>query len=142
MALVKYRFFPHTADVKFRAYGKTLEEAFQNAALATFATMTDIKKIKQKKKKKISIKAKSKESLLYDFIQNLLFFVDTEGFLLSVVKQLEIQEKNEVYFLTSFVFGDSGDNYRIITQIKSCTYNDMFIKESPKKCVIQVVVDI
>ena len=41
-----YEFLPHTADVKFLAYGKTLEEAFQNAALATFQVMST-KKIKK-----------------------------------------------------------------------------------------------
>ncbi len=29
----KINFLEHTADVKFEAYGKTLEEAFENAAL-------------------------------------------------------------------------------------------------------------
>mgnify|MGYP006451174011 FL=1 len=38
-----YEFLEHTADEKFRAYGKTLEEAFINAALATAKIMTDDK---------------------------------------------------------------------------------------------------
>ena len=37
----KFKFKPHTADVKFLAYGKDLEEAFTNAALATTAVMTE-----------------------------------------------------------------------------------------------------
>src|SRR3989338_2619855 len=101
-----FEFIPHTADVKFLAYGKTLEEAFAHAALATFATMTDIKKVKAKKKKKVSVKAKSKETLLYDFIQELLFLVDTEGFLLSKVDSLIIKEMKSVLSLTVVLLGD------------------------------------
>ncbi|MBI5797394.1 archease [Candidatus Woesearchaeota archaeon] len=137
-----YEFLPHTADVKFRAYGKSLEEAFQNAALATFAIMTDIKKVKAKTKKRVSVKAKSKETLLYDFIQELLFFVDTEGFLLHSVEELTIQKKKDGYHLHSVLVGDSGEQYEIVTQIKSATYNDMFIKEEKNAVTIQMVLDI
>lgn len=138
----KYTFLPHTADVKFLAYGKTLDEAFSHAALATFATMTDITKVKAKKKKKVSVKAKSKETLLYDFIQELLFFVDTEGFLLAQVESLRITETTKGLSLLAVVLGDSGDQYEIITQIKSSTYNDMFIKEEKTCVTIQMVLDI
>ena len=36
---MKYRFLSHTADVKFKAYGKTLNESFENSALAMFNVM-------------------------------------------------------------------------------------------------------
>ena len=36
---MKYKFLEHTADVKFRAYGNGLEEAFSNAALALKQTI-------------------------------------------------------------------------------------------------------
>ena len=137
----KYHFLSHTADVKFRAYGKSLEEAFQNAALATFATMTDIKKVKPKKRKRISVKAQTKETLLYDFVQEMLFLVDTEGFLLSHIEKLKIEYKKG-YILRAVLLGDAGEQYEIITQIKSATYNDMFTKEEKKAVTIQMVLDI
>jgi len=31
---MRFKFFKHTADVEFEAYGKTIEEAFENAAIA------------------------------------------------------------------------------------------------------------
>ena len=42
---MKHKFLPHTADVKFRAYGKSLEEAFSNAALALTEVIADPKKV-------------------------------------------------------------------------------------------------
>ncbi len=37
----KFEFLEHTADVYIRAHGKTMEEAYENAALAMFETITD-----------------------------------------------------------------------------------------------------
>ena len=31
---MKYKFLEHTADIKFQAFGKTFEQAFENSALA------------------------------------------------------------------------------------------------------------
>ncbi|MGZ7116702.1 MAG: archease, partial [Methanobacterium sp.] len=43
----KFEFFDVTADVGYKAYGDTLEEAFENAALAMFEVVTDTGSIKQ-----------------------------------------------------------------------------------------------
>ena len=44
---MKYKYLPHTADVKFQSYGKTLEEAFVNAAYATADVITEHEKVKK-----------------------------------------------------------------------------------------------
>jgi SHS2 domain-containing protein len=41
----KFEFLEHTADVYIAAHGQTLEEAFENAALAMFEVMTDTDKV-------------------------------------------------------------------------------------------------
>ena len=65
---MKYKFLKHTADVKFRAYGKTLNECFENSALAMFDSMYP-EKIKSVKSKNIRVKGKDLESLLYNFLE-------------------------------------------------------------------------
>lgn len=138
----KYQFLEHTADTKFLAYGKTLEEAFANAAIATTAVMTDVTKIKVKIEKKINIKSTKKESLLYDFFDNIIFLLDTEGFLVCDVKEIKIKKTNNNYILTATLVGDNAENYDVHTYIKAPTYNDMFIKEEQNKVTIQAVHDI
>ena len=57
------------ADVAFEASGKTLEELFESAALATTNVMIkDLKTIKPKIKKKIKLHASTVENLLHDFL--------------------------------------------------------------------------
>ena len=134
---MKYTFLPHTADVKFQAYGKTLAEAFINSALATRKVMTE-DNIKEVEEKTFTVTATKKETLLYEFLEHLLFLVDTEGFILSEIKSLTIKDN----VLTATITGDNADNYEIQTHIKAVTYSDMFIKEEENQVTIQVVHDI
>ena len=60
---MKYKFLPHTADLKFRAYGKTIEEAFINAGYAIKSIISK-KKVKQFIKKSIKIQGNDIENLM------------------------------------------------------------------------------
>ena len=133
---MKYKFLKHTADIKFQAYGKTVEEAFENSSLAMFNSMSG-DKIKEKKKFKIKAKGDDYESLLYNFLEELLILFDSKHFFLAKVKSLKIKNKK----LSAEVVGDDAKNYEIIGDIKAVTYNDMFIKKIKDKWVAQVVLD-
>ncbi|MBS3149213.1 archease [Candidatus Woesearchaeota archaeon] len=138
---MKYKFLEHTAEVKFQAFGKTIEEAFSNAVLATFSTMTNVKKIKPLQKEIIKLRSKSKESLLYDFIEELLFLLDTKGFIPAKIENLKIT-KNEEYKLKTIIFGDQAQNYDTHGHVKAITYSEMFIKEESGNVIVQVVLDV
>ena len=133
-----YKYLEHTADVKFRAFGKTLEEAFANAALASFNVITDTKKIEPKITKEFRIESDTKESLLYDFLEELLFLLDAEAFLLHEVKDLKIIGNR----LECKAVGDTFKSQEVSGNIKSVTYSEMFVKEKKDGWVVQVVLDI
>lgn len=135
---MKYKFLEHKADAKFQAFGKTLEEAFSNAALAMTSVMTDYEKIKPKVVYKVKAEGEDKKALLYSFLEQLLILLDTESFLLHKIKTIKIN-KNQ---LVAELIGDkfSKNNYVIKINIKAVTYNDMEVKEKP--FMVQVVVDI
>lgn len=139
---MKYKFLKHTADVKFQAFGKTLEEAFSNAAIAMFEVMIKTKKIEKKITKKIEIKAEDKESLLYKWLEELLYLLDTEFFMLNNIKNMKITEK-EKYVLKAEIIGDTfKEEYERYGAVKAVTYNEMFVKEEKGKVTVQVVLDI
>jgi SHS2 domain-containing protein len=135
----KFEFLEHTADIKFRAFGKTLEEVFENSALAM---LNIIYKGKVKEEKKLKIKANGKdiESLLYNFLEEFLFLFDSENFLLSDVKNIKINEKN--FTAEAEVVGDDVINYKTSVHVKAITYNEMFVKKDKNKYTAQVVVDV
>jgi SHS2 domain-containing protein len=135
---MKYKFIDHTADIKFQAQGKSLEEAFRNAALAMQEVMTRSTKIKPIIKKKISVSGKDKESLLYNFLEEFLFLLDSEGFILSKVDKIKIQDDT----LEAEVSGDQVSKYKISNDVKAVTYNSMFVREDKGKFIAQVVLDV
>ena len=139
---MKYKFLPHTADIKFQAFGKTIEEAFENSAYALKKVMTKGIKIKSEIKKKISVKGKDKESLLYDFLEEFLYLLDAEDFILFSINNLKISEKAVGYMLTCEAIGDNAKNYKFTNNVKAVTYNEMKIWIEKNKYICQVVVDV
>ncbi len=136
---MRFKFFPHTADIKFRAYGKTIEESFSNSAYALINSVFE-GKIKESKKFRISASGKDFESLLYNFLEELLFLIDSENFFVSKITKLKIDKKN--FRLSAIFSGDFGENYKIQSDIKAITYNEMFVKNKDKKWTTQVVLDV
>lgn len=140
---MKYKFLKHTADAKFQAYGKTLEEAFSNAAIAMFEIIVKIEGIEKKIIKKVEIKAENKESLLYKWLEELLYLLDTEFFLINSVKNMKVIKERKKYILKAEVLGDTfKEKYERHGAVKAVTYEEMFIKEEKGKVTVQVVLDI
>lgn len=136
---MKYKFLKHTADMKFQAFGKTIEEMFENSALAMFSSMYN-KKVKDVKKSKIKARGKDFESLLYNFLEELLVLFDGEEFFLSKVKSLKIDKK--AFKLEAEVVGDAASKYPMSIGVKAITYHDIFVKKEKDKWVGQVVLDV
>ncbi len=137
---MKYKFLEHTADVKFQSEGKNLEESFENAAFALKETITKgLKgKIKNKIKKKIKVEGNDKEALLYNFLEEFLFLLDSEDFLLAEIKTIKIKNNK----LEAKIIGDDASNYKFTNDVKAITYNEMFVKKEKDKFICQVVVDV
>ena len=135
---MKFKFLKHTADIKFQSYGNSLNKAFENAALAMFQAMSK-DKIKKLKEKKIKVKGRDLESLLYNFLEELLFLLDTKNLFLSLVK-VKIDEKK--LELVGEVVGDNVKNYEVMSHVKAVTYNSMFVKKKGKSYICQVVLDV
>ncbi len=139
----QYEYLPHTADVKFRAYGKTLEEAFVNAAFAMFNVMVETNDVKLKISKEVAAAGDDLPSLLQGFLEQFIILLDTDNFFLSRITKIKVGSRNGKYFLSATAAGDEAKNYETIgPQVKAATYNSMFVKQEGKHWTAQVVVDI
>ena len=135
---MKFKYLKHTADVKCRAYGESLNECFENAVGAMFHSMYP-NKINRKIKKTVSVEGTDLENLLYNFLEELLILMDGEGFFVSRIK-VKINEKE--LSLVAEVEGDSVSNYNISLQVKAVTYNEMIVKRVKGVFMCQVVLDV
>ena len=135
---MKYKFLEHTADVKFQAFGKSSEEVFENSALALKELICGKIKIKEERNKIIKAKGKDFESLLYNFLEEIIYLVDAENFIISKINEIKIKDFN----LNAKISGDKVSNYNFNNEVKAVTYNEMFVKKIKGKWISQVVLDV
>jgi SHS2 domain-containing protein len=133
---MNFKFLEHTADIKFQAYGKTLNELFENCALAVSSYLSRGEAVKSKKGKIIEVSGSDHESLLYNFLDELIYLLDADRFLLS-----KITVTLRGFNLKAELYGDDAENYNI-DQIKAATYAEMYIKKTPKGWEAQAVLDV
>ena len=139
---MKYRYLPHTADVKFEVFAHSLEETFQNCLLAVTNLMIEDKKIKPKLKRKIKIKAKKIESLIFDFVNEIIYFVDVYGLLSKRITSLKIEEKDGFFSLGGVIEGDNYKKYEVHGHVKAATYYDMVFEKKKNKYRVVMVLDV
>jgi SHS2 domain-containing protein len=142
-----YQFLEHTADEKFVVTAKTLEDAFATAVTAFYEILLGKNiSVKLTTTKTITLKTKKLESLLYDFLNELVFIMDESDLLLPIVKSLHIQQnENDEFQLKAELTGDNRYNYSLLTEIKNMTYSEMNIRlpnDEREEWELTIVVDI
>ena len=78
-----WQHFEHQADIGIRGIGKTLPEAFQQAALALTAVITDPGNIRPKQMINIQCHAPDIELLLIDWLNAIVYEIATRSMLFS-----------------------------------------------------------
>jgi len=129
-----------TADVAFEAYGKDLNELFANSALAMFEVMINTKQIERKVERKVEVEGSDLESLMFNWLNELLIFVDSENLAFS---EFEVEVDEENFKLKAICRGEAIDRNRheTRTHVKACTYHKMEIKKN-KIWKARVILDI
>lgn len=140
----RYRILPHTADGKFEAFGRTLEEAFGNAALALASLMWDWSKIEPKLEHAVRVEAMDREQLLVKFLGEVIYLFETRQFLLGRVSRLEIRPHFEGLVLEAALSGERlSSGHELYGDVKAVTYHELTIEDDrpdgPFR--LQVVVD-
>jgi SHS2 domain-containing protein len=139
-----FKFLEHTADAKIEVEEKTLNKAFSTAAFAMKEVIAEQILVAPRIKQEIHVKADNKEALLYSFLEEFLYLLDTEGFILSKAPLVKIEKAKEGkgFSLKAKAIGDSAKNYIFTNDVKAITYNDMLIEEEKDKCTIVFVLDV
>ena len=96
----KYDLIEHTADVGIKAYGKTVSEAFKNAAIGMFDIITDKSTINSIGQYEIKLNAQDLEQLLVDWLSELLFLNSAKNL---VFGSFNVTVKNNDLFAQIFL---------------------------------------
>ena len=140
----KFEFLEHTADVYIRAHGVTMEEAYQNAALAMFETMTDSAKIAQTQQESLDVEAEDQYALLYNWLEALLVKFETENMLFSKFEITDWKETAESFKFKAKVWGEKFNPQKHPQKVgvKAVTYHLMVVIREPERVVLEFILDI
>ena len=135
----KFEYFDVTADIGFKSYGKDLNEAFENASLAIFNIISDTSEIDAKIEKSIEITSEDEVSLLYDYLEELLFLHEVEFMLFS---QFDVNIDDNLH-LKATIKGEeiNWDKHERKTEIKAITFHKMQVEKS-NIVKLQAIVDL
>lgn len=135
-----FEIFEHTAEVGFRAFGRTLEEAFSNAGRATFSIMVDLEDIGTEENVSFEIESENRKALLYDFLDELIYLRDVKDMVFSSfdvgIKESEKTLALECDARGQKIGGMPGHD------VKAVTYSQMEIEEKEGRFMVQVVLDV
>jgi tRNA nucleotidyltransferase (CCA-adding enzyme) len=140
MSAMRWEHFPHEADMGIRGIGNTRDEAFEQAALAMTAVITDPARVSAVKKVEITREAPDDELLLVDWLNALVYEMATRKLLFS---RFEVHVKDHV--LNAHAFGEPMDTkkHHMAVEIKGATYTALRVaQESNGEWIAQCVVDV
>lgn len=134
-----YEYFDVTADIGFKAYGKNLNEAFEHASLAMFNIITDTSAVNPAIEIEFEISSEDEVSLLYDYLEELLFYHEVEFMLFS---EFHIEIDDNLH-LRAKILGEGIDweKHERKTEIKAITFHKMAV-DNTDHVELQAIVDL
>jgi SHS2 domain-containing protein len=140
----KFDFLEHTADVYVRAHGKTMEEAYENAALSMFETITDTDKIAPTQEDSLEVEAEDQYALLYNWLEALLVKSETLDMLYSKFQITSWKETTEKFTFKAKIWGEkfNPQKHPQKVAVKAVTYHRMVIIREMDRVILEFILDI
>ena len=132
--------YSHDADIGIRGSGPTIESAFEMAALALTATVTDLEKVLALENCFITCRNENDLDLLFfDFLNEVIFQMDVNQMLFS---KSEIQFRHNI--LTATLSGEkiNLEKHHPAVYIKGATFTDLKVGLQDGRWIAQCVIDV
>jgi SHS2 domain-containing protein len=126
---MSYKLLEHATDAFIEVTASDLKEAFIQAGNSVVETTIDRSSVKENEKKKISVTGKEIRYLLFDWLEEVIYQLITEGF---AIHRFELDiKKNKEYKLEATAFGEPIDlqKHHFKVEIKAPTFHLMEISE-------------
>ncbi len=138
MVATAFEFIPHTADIQFKTFGASQEEALAHCVNALSHVLARGRQVESTETRTIRVSGGDSEEVLYKLLDELIFLFDSDGFLpVSATITLDLPH------LVARVQGDDATHYDDLDHVKAATYHDMYVKEvRPNEWEAQVVLDV
>jgi SHS2 domain-containing protein len=133
-----------TADAAFEAWGDTVEETFISAADATMNVMVeDLSTIHDWERRKIEVEAETLDMLLFQLLQELVYYKDAEQLLLRV-PYVHIEREDGRYTLKAEAYGETLNalKHDLNVDVKAVTLHRFRVEKTPRGWETTVILDI
>jgi SHS2 domain-containing protein len=133
-----------TADVAFEAWGQTVEEMFIASAEATMNVMVEnLEKIERMEMRQIEISSDALDMLLFNLLQEVIFFKDAERLLLRI-EDANIGYEDGLYRLKAAGWGEHIDpgRHELMVDVKAVTLHMFKVEQTPRGWEALVILDI
>lgn len=139
---MEYEYIDHTADVGVKAYGSDLRQVFANAALGLvdFMVETIDDPGRGGKTFEINLTAEDQEQLLVDWLNEVIFIMETESVVLNEFDVLVLEEKTFKANVSGHTYNEKNHRYK--TEVKSATYHMLEIGRENDKYFGKILLDI
>ncbi len=132
--------FEHEADIGIRGIAPTLEQAFEQAAIAMTAVVTDTNLVADTTAVAISCTAPDTELLLFSWINELVYEMAVHGLLF---KRYQVAINNCKLSATAFGAAVDRQKHQPAVEIKGATFTELHVyQQSDGTWVAQCVVDV
>ena len=125
----------HVADVALRAYGRDWGELLVNAAVGMFSLIAHADDAPLSSEHHISLAAQDCETLLVDWLGELLYLHEMEG---EVYVEFEMLTTSPTSLRT---IARGTDQWSPVTAIKAVTFNDLQISSTDSGLAVTIVFD-
>lgn len=135
----KWEHFYHQADIGVRGIGSTVEESFQQAAVALMAVICSPEKVAPSKHISVQCRSNDVELLLADWLNAIVYEIATRKMLFS---RFEVRIKEGK--LTGGAWGEmaEAEKHETAVEVKGATYTELAVRQEGSKWVAQCVVDV
>lgn len=139
-AVRNWEHFPHQADMGVRGIGSSKEAAFEAAALALTAVVTDPKSVAPTLEVSIVAEAPDDELLLVDWLNALVYEMATRKMLFS---RFAVRFNNHSLQATAWGEPIEVVRHQPAVEVKGATYTELSVKQDEQgRWMAQCVVDV
>jgi tRNA nucleotidyltransferase (CCA-adding enzyme) len=132
--------FPHEADVGIRGVGDTLAQAFEQAALALTAVVTDPEAVSPREPVPIACEAGDPEILFVDWLNALVYEMATRGLLFG---RFDVEIEGGRLRATAWGEPVQVEKHQPAVEVKGATYTALSVgRDDQGRWVAQCVVDV
>lgn len=138
--MCRYEVLSHTADKGIKAWGRTLEELFENAAYGMFSLMADLEKYPASESVEIEVAAPDVESLLRAWLAELLYRFEVDRMLFVDFTVHTVGESRVVGTARGLPF-HPGIEW-LGPPVKAVTLHGLYVHRTDERFEAQVIFDV